>query len=153
VTNNTAYANGTDTCINGFATGDLSQSGGTDNVWINNVAQSVMTAADPSCGQFCGARNAPLVAGNGDGVTDVNNTYSDNVTFGGLGVMLFDNDTTYFSCSNNQCNTNPLFVSPSTDNFALQSKSPAIGHGELESYLPATAVDDGGCASALTVCP
>jgi hypothetical protein len=153
VTNNTAYANGTDTCINGFATGDLSQSGGTDNVWINNVAQSVLTAANPSCGQFCGARNAPLVAGDGDGVTDVNNTYTDNVTFGGLGVLLFNNDTTYFSCSNNKCNTNPLLVSPTTANFALQPNSPAIGAGETETFLPPTAVDSGACPSIFVTCP
>jgi hypothetical protein len=84
------------------------------------------------------------------------------VTFGGVGVgeltsgttgvSLFNNDSTYFSCSDNKCNANPLLVSPTTENFALQSGSPAIGYGLTESYLPTDAVDGGGCSSADTTC-
>jgi parallel beta-helix repeat protein len=79
VANNTAYGNGMDTCINAYYLSDLSQAGGSNNIWINNVAQSVLTAANPTCvdaipdgvngkTSFCGNRNAPLVAGNGRGI-------------------------------------------------------------------------------------
>ncbi|MEI9982839.1 MAG: hypothetical protein WDN69_06265 [Aliidongia sp.] len=75
VANNTVYGNGTDTCINAYYLGDLSQAGGSNNVWVNNVAQSVLTAANYGCGQYCGNRNAPLVAGDSAGIVDVGNVY------------------------------------------------------------------------------
>jgi hypothetical protein len=96
VANNTAYGNGMDTCINAYYLSDLSQAGGSNNIWINNVAQSVLTAANPTSvdaipdgvngkTSFCGNRNAPLVAGNGRGIVDANNTYSNNILYGGVG--------------------------------------------------------------------
>ncbi len=88
---------------------------------------------------YCGGTNAPLVAGDGAGIVDSNNSYANNVLYGGLGVQLFDADVNYFSCSNNKCDTNPLFVSvsagtntapwiPGDDNFALQASSPCACH-------------------------
>ena len=163
IANNTAYGNGTDTCNNSFGLADLSQAGGSNNVWINNVAQAVVTAANPSCGLFCGHNNIPLIAGNAGSVVDTNNTYLNNVLYGGVGVGplthgstgvgLYNNDLTYFSCSNNKCNTNPLLVNPGAGNFAVQAGSPAIGYGTAEAYLPSTAVDAGSCSSSLTNCP
>jgi parallel beta-helix repeat protein len=168
VANNTVYNNGTDYCINGYRLGDLSQSGGSNNVWINNVAQSVLTPqySGTGCGAgtYCGAQNSPLVAGDGAGFVDTNNTYTGNVLFGGLGVQLFNADVGYCSCSNNHCNVDPAFVAvapgtnsapwvPGTDNLALQAASPAVGYGQTEAYLPATSVDSGACAHALTSCP
>jgi hypothetical protein len=50
--------------------GDLIQQGGANNVWINNVSLSVQN--------FVG-NNCAMVAGNGGGITDVNNTYGSNV--------------------------------------------------------------------------
>jgi parallel beta-helix repeat protein len=118
VANNTVYNNGTDYCINAYYLADLSQSGGSNNLWINNAALSVLTAqytgsagCSMSGNEYCGARNAPLVAGDAAGITDSNNTYINNTTAGGQGVQLFNNDVNYFSCSNNHCSTNPLFES------------------------------------------
>ena len=147
--------NNTDTCINAYVLGDLSQQGGTNNVWINNVSQSVLTAANPSCGRYCGNRNAPILAGDAIGVTDKNITWSNNVTYGGIGVSLFDNDARapYFSCNNNRCNTNPLLVNPASGNFALQSGSPAIAYGQAKIYIPPPPVDAGACSKAFTTCP
>lgn len=163
VANNTAYANGVDTCINAYGVGDLSQSGGSNNVWINNVAQSVLTAANPNCGSFCGHNNLPLVAGNAGAIVDTNNIFLNNVFYGGVGtgVMtsgttglgLYDNDVKYFSTANNKVNTNPLLSAPASGNFAVKTGSPAINYGKTESYLPATSVTAGACASSLSTCP
>jgi parallel beta-helix repeat protein len=171
VANNTVYNNGTDYCNNSFRFGDLSQAGGSNNVWINNVSESVLTPAysGSGCGSgtFCGAENSPLVAGDAGGFVDTNNTYISNVLFGGLGVQLFNNDMNYFSCSNNQCSANPLFVSatsgtigttsaswtPGNGNFALLATSPAIAYGQTEPFLPASSVDSGACSHTLTSCP
>jgi parallel beta-helix repeat protein len=152
VANNTAYGNGTNTCINAHYLGDLSQAGGKNNIWINNIAQSVMTAANPACGIRCGGRNAPLVAGNGRGVVDANNVYSNNVLYGGAGPRTFDADVGYFSAVNNRI-TDPLLVSPATGNFALQSTSPAFGYAQREPNLRPAPVDAGACSTALTACP
>ncbi len=169
VANNTAYANGTDTCMNSYGLADLSQAGGSNNVWINNIAQSVMTTTNPGCsGQvtgktLCGANNVPLIAGDSAGVTDNNNTFVNNITYGGIGagplttkdtgVGLYRKDADYFSCDKNKCNTDPMFAGPANNNFALQAGSPAIGHGQSQSYLPSSAVDVGACSSALKSCP
>jgi hypothetical protein len=85
-----------------------------------------MTTANPACGAYCEGRNTPLVARNGRGVVDANNVYSNNVLYGGAGPRTFDADVAYFSFANNRI-TDPLFISPGTGNFALQSTSPAFG--------------------------
>jgi len=152
VANNTAYGNGTDTCINGFTLADLSEEGAND-VWLNNVAQSVMTAAVPSCGQYCGDRNVPLAAS--DNGTPA--TFLHNITYGGIwypinnGVALFGTST--YSCTDNLCNQNPQMVNPAADNFGLQSTSPAIAYSMGEYYLPTTPLDTGACSSSFAACP
>jgi parallel beta-helix repeat protein len=155
VANNTVYGNGIDSCINGYALGDLSQQGGSNNVWVNNISQSVLTAANPGCGRYCGHRNAPIVAGDAAGIIDKNITWSNNITFGGIGVMLFDGDATapYFSCNDNRCKTDPLLVNPAAGNFALQPSSPAIGSGKPQGYLRPGPVDSGACPSSVATCP
>jgi hypothetical protein len=100
----------------------------------------------------CGGRNAPLVAGNGAGIIDSNNSYQHNVLYGGNGVQLFDNDVSTFSCSNNKCSTNPMLASPATNNYAIQSTSPAIGYGLPGYYLTSSPVDTGACSKALATC-
>jgi parallel beta-helix repeat protein len=149
VANNTVYGNGTDGCMPGTALGDLSQQGGANNVWISNIAQSVMLAKSPAGG----GANAPLVAGDGAGIADMNNIYANNVTYGGLGVRLFDNDAKIFAPANNKTNADPMLVAPSAGNFALRPSSPAIGNGQALDYLSTFGGDAGACPSTLAACP
>jgi parallel beta-helix repeat protein len=155
VANNTVFGNGRDGCLNAFALGDLSQQGGSNNVWINNISQSVLSAANPRCGRDCGSRNAPVVSGDAAGVSDSNITWSNNVTFGGIGVKLFNNDASapYFSCDHNRCDTDPLLADPAAGNFALRPRSPAIGYVKSQIYLQSGRVDGGACASSVVTCP
>jgi parallel beta-helix repeat protein len=170
VANNTVFNNNTDTCLASaaFALGDLSQQGGTNNVWINNVSKAVQNRIGNNCA---------LLAGNGDVITDVNNTFASNVlstaesSTGNL-PCLFDNDVSYFSCSSNKCSTDPLFVNatagvaagsnnqptggtwtPGNSNFAIATSSPAYNYGQLQSYLSAQASDSGSCYHTLPSCP
>jgi hypothetical protein len=173
VANNSVYNNLTDTCIlrtgtKGFV-GDFSQVGGSNNVWINNLSKPV-----PNLGSACA-----LLAGNGPGVPNINETYTDNVLNSDMRnttlSCIFDNDASvpYFSCSNNKCSTDPSFVDatpgvnattvggaptggtwiPGHANFALSPSSPAIGYVSPRSFLPAQNVDAGACHHSLTVCP
>jgi parallel beta-helix repeat protein len=155
VANNTVYGNGRDGCLDAYALGDLSQQGGSNNVWINNISESLLSAVNPRCGRYCGGRNAPIVAGDAAGVIDTNITWSNNVAYGGIGAMLFNGDAAapYFSCNNNSCNVDPLLVDPAAGNFALQPRSPAIGYGKSQDYLPPGLVDGGACASSVATCP
>lgn len=165
IANNTVYSNDTDTCIPAFAIGDLNQSGGANNNWVNNVAYTVNTVNNPAQCSFCGGRNYPLVAGDGRGVVDINNTYTSNLLFGGLGngqPALFQNDVNYFSTLNNKTNTDPSFVSLGSLNFALNGGSPAISYGMpvpnglfslVANANSGQFVDSGSCYHTLTTCP
>jgi parallel beta-helix repeat protein len=151
VANNTVYGNGTDNCIPAVALGDLSQQGGANNVWVDNIAQTVQSPANSKC-QYCGGSNAPLATGNVGSVVDLNNTYSHNILYGGIGVQLYDNDVTYFSNTPEQVGVDPHLVNPAGSNFALQPNSTAIGYGATVPYLlPAS--DVGACPSASATCP
>lgn len=156
VANNTVYGNGRDNCLDVYALGDLSQQGGSNNVWINNISESLLSAANVDCGRYCGGRNAPVVMGDvAGGFPDTNTTWSNNVTYGGIGVTLFDHGAAapHFSCTSNSCNADPLLVDPASGNFALQPHSPAIGYGKLQDYLPPALVDAGACTSGAAACP
>jgi parallel beta-helix repeat protein len=153
VANNTAYGNGLNTCINAYYLGDLSQAGGANNIWVNNVAQSILTDSDPACGSYCGGRNTPFIGGNGRGVTDKNNLYMNNVLYGGRGVQMFDNDANSFSCAYNKCDTDPQFVDPGSGNFALKSTSPAVGYALSKPFLPPQLLSAGACVSTVATCP
>jgi hypothetical protein len=137
ITNNSTYNNGLDLNDGSYFFAELSQAGGQNNVWINNIAQAVLTQVnpDPSC-SYCGGRNSPLVAGDGRGVTDTNNIYLHNVLFGGFGVQLFNNDVTAFSASDNLA-SNPLFKNPAAGDLTLQLASPAVGYSISKPYVPA----------------
>lgn len=148
VANNTAYGNGTDTCISAYYLADLSQAGGSNNVWVNNVAFAVLTTPTGQC-QYCGGRNAALVAGAGRGQADNNNTYRDFVLGGANPTELFNNAATAFVPANNKVGADPSFVSPPS-NLALKPGSPAIGYA-VPGYGALS--DAGACAANLTACP
>jgi parallel beta-helix repeat protein len=155
VANNTVYGNGRDNCLNVYALGDLSQQGGSNNVWVNNVAESLLSDANASCGRYCGGRNAPVVAGDVSGSLDATAIWSNNVTYGGIGVTMISNGAPapHFSCTSNSCNVDPLLVNPASGNFALQPRSPAIGYGKSPDYHQPGLVDAGACKSGVATCP
>jgi parallel beta-helix repeat protein len=171
VANNTVYNNNTDGCLDADAwvIGDLSQQGGANNVWVNNVGKTVQQFTNNLC---------TLIAGNGAAVADSNNTYGNNVLsvnpvsphLGSNRPCLFNNDVSYFTCSNNQCGIDPGFANaspgtpgasngqpssgtwtPGASNFAITS-GPGVGHGRVLSFLPPQAVDAGACYHTLTTC-
>lgn len=185
VANNTVFNNNTDTCLASaaYVLGDLSQAGGTNNVWVNNISLSVPNFVGNTCA---------LMAGNGRGIVDINNTYISNVLStvepkdkAGHVPCIFDNDKIYFSCSSNHCGTNPAFVNasagvaagrnnqplggrwiPGNSNFAITSNSPAYRYAVnrrncilllfqclTESDLPVTSTDAGACHDTVPVCP
>jgi parallel beta-helix repeat protein len=169
VANNTVFNNITDTCLANAASvvGDLSQQGGADNVWINNVSLTVQNYVGNTCS---------LLAGNGPITTDLNNTYINNVLSINPAApnagCLYNNDISYFSCSSNNCGVNPSFVNatagvaagstnepvggtwiPGLSNFAITTSSAAYNYGQAEPYLSAQASDAGACYHTLTSCP
>jgi parallel beta-helix repeat protein len=84
VANNTGYGDAQDICNNSYGLGELSQAGGDNNLWINNIAVAVQTTNTPSgCNTYCGGQVVPLIAGNGAyaAVNDQNNTYKSNLLY------------------------------------------------------------------------
>jgi parallel beta-helix repeat protein len=173
VANNTAYDNNLDPFNSGIGRGEIDSFYGQNNVIINNIAYPVpaTSASDPRCEGVDYTDTAPYtcplmtnVAFDGASTTGtVSNVWSNNISYGGAppygwgpdGNIMLAPDT--MNCSTgadpNQCNVNPNFVSLTGDNFALQPGSPAIGYGQTQPYLPASAVDAGACPSTLTTCP
>ena len=159
IANNSCYNSSLDPLDNGTyrpCIGDLNSY----NVnFINNIAYGIP-------GQGINAYNDAFTGGNlGGGHTA--DTFSHNISYcqgnpqGGCNPM-FNGDS--FSCSQNQCGTDPQWVSvgeqsqgtettpPLAANFALKPSSPAIGKGMLESYLPSQSIDVGACSSTYAKC-
>jgi hypothetical protein len=123
VANNSTYDNGLDGTGTGWT--ELSEVGGQNNTWLGNNALAVL------------AGNYAVVAGDGRGATSMNNTYEHNVVYGGLGVGLYNNDTTYWMASSNAA-VNPQYAAPSQGDpgdLTLQSSSKAVGYAYAWSLL------------------
>ena len=166
--NNTAYDNNLDPFNRGQVRGEIDIAGGQNNFVINNIAYPVpaTSTSDRRCQgtnpcylmtnvAFFGASNA--------GVTNTNNHWSNNISFGGSapsglgphGNVMLGNDT--MNCSSgansNKCNVDPGFTNPAAGNFALTAASPAIGYGLEQSYLSSQSLDAGACDHRLSACP
>lgn len=177
VANNTAYDNNLDPFNPGIGRGEIDSFYGQNNAIINNIAYPVpaTSANDPRCEGVDYTDTAPYtcplmtnVAFDGASTTGtVSNVWSNNISFGGAppygwgpdGNIMLAPDT--MNCSSganpgtdpNQCNVDPSFVNVTGSNFGLQPGSPAIGYGQPQPYLPASAVDAGACPSSLATCP
>ena len=160
VANNTCYNSSLDPNDNGTyrpCIGDLNSY----NVnFINNIAYGIP-------GSGINAYDAAFTGGYLPGGGHALDTFSNNLSYckttpqGGCNQM-FNGDS--FSCTSNQCNTDPQWLSvgtqtvgtettpPISANFALKLGSPAIGKGLLEPYLPSQSIDVGACSSAFTKC-
>jgi hypothetical protein len=168
VANNTAYDNNLDPFNRGQARAEIDISGGQNNFLINNIAYPVPAKStnDPRCqgtNQCYSMTNVAFVGGSNAGVTNANNRWSNNISFGGSapfglgpqGNAMLGNDT--MNCStganSNKCNVDPALVSPAAGNFALTAASPAIGYGLAQSYLSSQSLDAGACDHSLSACP
>ena len=172
----TAYNNNLDPWNQGVPRAEISNMGGFNNTYVNNIAYATPAAspADPRCkGAAYNPYPAPcplmanvgFLGGNGAGVSNVNNTWSNNISFGGAQINLwnsdpqltgnawFDADVGKFTCTANQCRTNPQMISPASENFGLQSSSPAISYGITRPDLLAKGADAGSCDHQLAKCP
>ncbi|HVY15139.1 MAG TPA: DUF1565 domain-containing protein [Rhodopila sp.] len=174
VANNTSYSNNLDPFDQGFPRGEINNAGGIHNTFVNNIAYATpaTNTSDLRCqGMTRGPMPAPcplmgnvaFLGGDSPKVKDSDNSWSNNIAFGGttaniwgsdpfkVGVAFFNADV--FSCRTNKCNVDPKFTAPASGDFALSPDSPAIGYGATQPYLPATAVDAGACPHSLTHCP
>jgi hypothetical protein len=147
------------------------------NLFVNNIAYALPEGqACPGPNNTYPGSQVPFnVGGDGTNVDGIYNAPGKNISYsvgtpcnatGTSGNGVFQsppNDA--WSCTANQCKTDPGWVdvgtasqgsesmAPSGINFALKAGSPAIGAGATESYLPASSVDVGACAHTLTTCP
>lgn len=176
VANNSAYNNNLDPWNQGMPRGEIHNSGSFNNIYLNNVAYAMPAASrsDPRCrGASYNPQPAPcplmanvsFFGGNAAGVIDSNNTWANNVSFGGTqinfwgsdpgrtGNAWFDGDIGRFTCSDNQCKTDPRLIAPASGNFGLQSNSPTISYGVTRAFLPQQAGDVGACDHRLARCP
>jgi parallel beta-helix repeat protein len=174
VANNTAFNNQIDPFNNACCRPQIDVNNGDNNVIINNIAYGIpaTTAEDPRCEgtQPCTIMFvAAFLGGNGGGGTDNNNVWQNNLSFvpgssNGNENDWFNSDRGQYTCTVNQCSTDPLFVAPSdvselaytvysSGNFALQAESPALGYAQTQPYLPWWTKDAGACDSSLVACP
>jgi parallel beta-helix repeat protein len=176
VANNTAYNNNLDPWNQDMPRGEIHNAGSFNSTYLNNVVHAIpaASASDPRCravshdfrsGLCPLMANVGFVGGDAAGVSDANNTWANNISFGGAQINLrnsdpgrtgnawFDDDVGKFTCTTNQCKTDPRMIAPARGNFGLQSNSPAISYGVAQTYLSRQAVDAGACDHRQARCP
>ena len=179
--NNTVYNNYLDPQNDGAARAGIDTNQSYSDTIINNIVIGIPAAPGAGGCQF-GVKpyaqfNSAMLGGVRSGMPA--DSFSDNITelqggndscWGAYGEdaptgenPMFNADT--YSCTANQCATNPDWVDVGTQstgnerrqpdgaNFALQSGSPAIGYGMAEPWLPSQASDAGACYHTLATCP
>jgi hypothetical protein len=169
VANNTCYNNYLDPYNNGSSRACIDEVRGSGGTFINNIAVAI-----PARVSSCQYNTIPYTQWNnsingspyrGQAPDTFSNNLTDTIGVSCQGeVGLWSPDITYLVPPNLE-HTSPGSVNAGTSsvgtdstpavggNFALAPGSKAIGAGLTESYLPASSVDIGACASALTTCP
>jgi len=171
VANNSCFNNYLDPYNNGSARPCIDDQSGSGATIINNIA-----VANPATVSSCHVNVVPYTQWNNSIIGSVAatplDTFSNNLT-DTIGVSCHSEVATFnngagqdvYSVPPNLKNTLTGWVNVGTSsvgtestppvgsNFALAPGSKAIGAGLTEPYLPASSVDIGACASALTSCP
>ena len=169
VANNSCYNNWLDPANDGSFKGciDFSYGSSWGNTYINNIAVAIpAVTSDCSISPPYTKFNDAIVGDNDS--SQPADTFSNNLTdMIGVGCVpeVYMPSTDVYNSPPNIESTNPGWVNVGTSsvgtettppvgaNFALSPGSKAIGAGLREPYLPASSVDIGACASALTTCP
>ncbi len=131
VRHNTAFHNNLDPQMSGTWRGELANSSGSDNVWINNIA-----VADPTLD----SRNKAILDA-AAGTPNAGVSWQSNLAYAeGVAANLvgLENSTTpVSSAAGNLLGPDPLFVAPSNAplvaDFRLQAGSPALASGQASS--------------------
>lgn len=139
IANNTAYGNNWDTGNNATWRAEISVQSGYNNTVVNNIAWTL-----PGSGVL--SYNAPFLGRNSTSA----NIWENNISYGAANNIGAPD---VFSATLNKVNVNPLLVAPASNNFLLQTGSPAIGYGKSMPFLTGTKIDAGSCATGLTKCP
>jgi parallel beta-helix repeat protein len=174
VANNSCYNSDLDPYINGTYRPCIGDNYGYNNTFFNNLAYAIPVNAQNSVQcpvgsqmESCLVYNNAFAGGLTPGATELD-SFTNNLSYctsiSGYGcVAMWNGDS--FACTENLCNTNPLWVDvgsrspgtetskPANSNFALQPNSPAIGTGLVVSYLSPQSVDMGACSHLLKQCP
>ncbi len=122
VANNTAYHNNQDTANTGTWRGEISNSGGNNNTFVNNIA-----VADPTVNP-----NNTAISNTSDNGANKNVVWADNITYNGSsGQASVNNDggnSVPTVANGNMLGVDPKFVQSGVD-FHLQGSSPALNAG------------------------
>ena len=159
VANNTCFNNYLDPKNTGTWRGCIDDEDSTGSTYINNIAVGIPTTGNLSC------NSAVLLAPAQSPVSTWLNNLTDMIGAGCNGEIAIGRSGDTYSAPPNFESTTPGWVNVGTSsvgtestapvgtNFALAPGSAAIGKGLTKPYLPASSVDLGACASALTTCP
>jgi serralysin len=128
VRNNTAFHNNLDPQMSGEWRGELVNSSGSDNLWINNIG-----VADP----LQDSRNKAILDA-AAGAPNVGVAWQSNLAYAGGSaanlVGLENSATPVTAAAGNLLGPDPLFVAPSNApaaaDFRLKAASPALGSGQ-----------------------
>jgi len=150
--NNTTYNNAWDTHNTGTWRANNLLNAAYNTIQINNIAYAIGNAPGPPV-----TPTQPFL-GDGDSGT-TGNVWQTNLAYpANLNSFGAGNSYPTIGTNHNLDGSNPLFMSvtpgSTSNNFALQSGSPAIGFGQpFDLWQQSGSVDAGACVSSLTTCP